>query len=94
MPVEEGDSTLVDAQPLPHGIASLDRAVERADASHVAMDPLPLPYDGTPLRSSSFWEAVASQAWNAVIDMAFYGTLAVLVFERNGNGTNGKRAEA
>ena len=54
--------------------------------SHVAMDPLPLPYDNMPLRTAGFWEAVVSQAWNAVIDMAFYGTVAALLFERNGNG--------
>jgi len=61
-------------------------------ASHVAMDPLPLPYDATPLRTASIWEVVAAQAWNAVIDMAIYGTLAVLALERN--GANGRRAEA
>jgi hypothetical protein len=59
--------------------------------SHVAMDPLPLPYDSMPLRAVSFWEAIVSQAWNAVIDMAFYGTLAAVVFER---GPNSRRAQA
>jgi hypothetical protein len=57
--------------------------------SHIVMDRLPLPYDAAGLRSASFWEAVVSQAWNAVIDMAFYGTIASLIFERNG-----KRVEA
>jgi len=60
-------------------------------ASHVAMDRLPLPYDAMPMRSASLWEVGVSQAWNAVIDMAFYGTLAAILFDRNGNG---KRAEA
>lgn len=60
--------------------------------SHIAMDPLPLPYDATPLRTKGLAEVLAAQAWNAVIDMAFYGTAATLLFERN--GTNGKRAEA
>jgi hypothetical protein len=59
--------------------------------SHVVMDRLPLPYDNMPLRAASFWEAVVSQAWNAVIDMASYGTLAAMLFER---GPNGRRAEA
>jgi hypothetical protein len=44
-----------------------------------------------PLRTASFWEAVVSQAWNAVVDMAFYGTLAAMLFER---GPNGLREEA
>jgi hypothetical protein len=61
-------------------------------SSHIAMDPLPLPYDSTPPQSGSPWEVVASQAWNAVIDMAVYGTLAVLALERNGR--NGQVAEA
>jgi hypothetical protein len=60
--------------------------------THVAMDPLPLPYDTMPPRSGNFWEVVAGQAWNAVIDMAVYGIAAVLVGERN--GTNGHLAEA
>lgn len=55
-------------------------------ASHLAMDPLPLPYDGTPMRTASLWEVVFSQAWNAVIDMAFYGTAAALLLDRGGNG--------
>jgi hypothetical protein len=54
--------------------------------SHVVMDRLPLPYDNMPLRTASFWEGVFSQAWNAVIDMAFYGTVAAVLFDRNGNG--------
>ncbi len=57
--------------------------------SHVLMDRLPLPYDVSGLRSAGFAEVIVSQAWNAVIDMAFYGTIAALLFERNG-----KRAEA
>lgn len=60
--------------------------------SHIAMDPLPLPYDSMSLRQGDWWEVVAAQAWNAVIDMAIYGTLAVLALERN--GTNGWPAEA
>lgn len=60
--------------------------------SHIAMDPLPLPYDSMPPLSGSIWEVVGTQAWNAVIDMAFYGILAVLALERN--GTNGKKAGA
>jgi hypothetical protein len=61
-------------------------------ASHVAMDPLPLPYDTAPNQSRSFAEAVAGQGWNAVIDMAVYGTLVSMIFERN--GANGHQAEA
>lgn len=59
--------------------------------SHVAMDPLPLPYDTMPPRSGSLWEVLAGQSWNAVIDMAVYGIPAVLAMERN--GVNGHRAE-
>lgn len=57
--------------------------------SHVAMDPLPLPYDTTPVRSRTFQEMIVAQGWNAVIDMAIYGTAATLILERNG-----RRAEA
>jgi len=60
-------------------------------ASHIAMDPLPLPYDNSVMRTAGTWGLVVSQAWNAVIDMAFYGTLAVLALERNGEG---RRADA
>ncbi len=61
-------------------------------ASHLAMDRLPLPYDVMGLRNASFSEILVSQAWNAVIDMAFYGTLAALIFDRN--SANGKHSEA
>ncbi len=60
--------------------------------SHVAMDPLPLPYDDAGPRSSSVWDVLAGQAWNAVIDMAIYGGMAMAVLERN--RTNGKAADA
>ena len=60
--------------------------------SHVAMDPLPLPYDDMAPRTGSFWEVAFGQAWNAVIDMAIYGTLAVALLERN--RTNGRTDEA
>jgi len=59
--------------------------------SHVMMDPLPLPYDSMPLGAGAPQAVFATQAWNAVIDMAVYGTIAVLALERNGNG---KKAEA
>jgi hypothetical protein len=52
--------------------------------SHIVMDPLPLPYDGTPIRSKRLAEVLAVQGWNAVIDMAVYGALAALVLQRNG----------
>ncbi len=61
-------------------------------STHLAMDPLPLPYDTMPARSCGPIEVAATQAWNAVIDLAVYGTLAVLALERN--GTNGRSAEA
>lgn len=57
--------------------------------SHVIMDPLPLPYDDMAPRTGSFWEVAFGQAWNAVIDMAFYGTLAFALLERS--RTNGKK---
>ena len=50
--------------------------------SHIAMDPLPLPYDTMPLQSGSVWQGVATHAWNAVIDLAFYGALVMLVRSR------------
>jgi hypothetical protein len=52
--------------------------------SHVVMDPLPLPYDDMAPRTGSFWDVAAGNAWNAVIDMAIYGTLALAVLERKG----------
>jgi hypothetical protein len=58
-------------------------------STHVMMDPLPLPYDSMPGHRGTQAEVVATQAWNAVIDMAVYGTMAVLISERNG-----KTAEA
>jgi len=58
--------------------------------SHVVMDQLPLPYDQMPPRTGNPWEVVAGQAWNAVVDMAAYGTLAMLVLERH--GVNGRTA--
>jgi hypothetical protein len=50
--------------------------------SHVLMDPLPLPYDDMAPRTGSFWEVAFGQAWNAVIDMTFYGGLAFALLER------------
>lgn len=57
--------------------------------SHIAMDPLPLPYDTMPLQSGSIWQGVATLAWNSVIDLAFYGALVMLV---RGRGRSGRRA--
>ena len=57
--------------------------------SHIAMDPLPLPYDTMPLPSGSLWQGVATLAWNSVIDLAFYGALVMLV---RGRGRSGRRA--
>ena len=57
-------------------------------SSHIVMDPLPLPYDSRPAYSSSWLEALATQGWNAVIDVAVYGILAKLALERM--GANGK----
>ena len=60
--------------------------------SHIAMDRLPLPYDSTAPRTDRFSEVAFGQAWNAVIDMAAYGIVAVLALERN--GTNGHHKDA
>ena len=46
---------------------------------------------GPPLGAGAPQAVFATQARNAVIDMAVYGTIAVLALERNGNG---KKAEA
>ena len=56
--------------------------------SHVAMDLLPLPYDTMPASAGYPIQIAATQAWNAVIDLAAYGLLASLVMERNGHSTN------
>lgn len=56
--------------------------------SHVVMDHLPLPYDRMPARAGGVWEIAVTQAWNAVIDLAIYGVLAVLTLDRN--GANGR----
>ena len=61
-------------------------------SGHIAMDPLPLPYDSMPARSGSRLEALATHSWNAVIDMAVYGILAMLALERN--GANGHAPDA
>ncbi len=53
-------------------------------SSHIAMDRLPLPYEGISSRPGRLSAVAAAHGWNAVIDMAVYGTLAVLAFERNG----------
>ena len=56
--------------------------------SHVAMDLLPLPYDTMPASSVGPLEGAATQAWNAVIDLAAYGVLAMVSTERNGEHAN------
>ena len=54
--------------------------------SHVVMDQLPLPYDDMPPRTRTIFDTVAGQAWNGVIDIAAYGTIAALALgSRNGN---------
>jgi hypothetical protein len=60
--------------------------------SHVAMDPLPLPYRFMWYRWGSFWQVVAANGWNAVVDLAVYGGLALLIL--NGNGHEAETAEA
>ena len=57
-------------------------------ASHVAMDLLPLPYDTMPPSSVGPVEAALTQGWNAVIDVAAYGIMAMLVLDRNGEHAN------
>jgi hypothetical protein len=84
-------SLLRGRRPRPMEVLRPAALVSALVGSHVVMDPLPLPYDNMPLRSASFGEVVVSQAWNAVIDMACYGTLAALLLDRNGSA---KRAEA
>ena len=51
--------------------------------SHLAMDPLPLPYHSVSPQSDSVWQVVAVQAWNAVIDMAVYGGLVMVALGRD-----------
>lgn len=59
--------------------------------SHLLMDPLPLPYDSTSAQWGTSHQIVAGQAWNAVIDVAVYGSLAMLILGEN--GANGRAAE-
>ena len=87
-----GVALLRGRKPRAHDVVPAAALATGLVASHVVMDRLPLPYDVMPLRNASISEVVVSQAWNAVIDMAFYGTLAALIFDRN--GANAKRAEA
>jgi len=58
-------------------------------SSHVAMDPLPLPYDSMEVDQGGRVEVLATQAWNAVIDTAVYGLLAIIAMERTGLNGNG-----
>ncbi len=51
--------------------------------SHVAMDKLPLPYDTAQRWWGSAGQVVAAQGWNAVIDLAVYGTVAMVALGRN-----------
>lgn len=60
--------------------------------SHVTMDNLPLPYDDMTPRTAGLLDAAAGNAWNAVVDVAIYGTLAALVLGRK--GTDEQPAEA
>ena len=55
--------------------------------THIVMDLLPLPYDKMPARAGGVWEIAATQSWNAVIDMAIYGLLAVFALDRNGQNS-------
>ncbi len=77
--------------PSARSVARLALLASAFVGSHVVMDRLPIPYDNMPRKNASFWEAVASQSWNAVIDMAVYGSIAALLFER---GSNGRTPEA
>src|SRR3990170_6124885 len=70
--------------PTPNGVLRPAALAAALVATHIAMDSLPLPYDDMPPRSRRLGDVLASQAWNAVIDMAVYGTLAVLALERKG----------
>ena len=58
-------------------------------ASHVVMDRLRLPYDTMSPRSLTFQQAAVTHAWNAVIDFAIYGGLAMLLLGRSRQGQNG-----
>lgn len=62
--------------------------------SHLVMDPLPLPYESAPHQLARYREVLAVQAWNAVIDMAVYGSLAMLLLGSNGTDGQAKEAEA
>jgi hypothetical protein len=64
------------------GLGGLLRPAALATAlvgSHIIMDPLPLPYDDMPPRTRSPWDAAAAHGWNGVVDLAVYGTGAVMV---------------
>lgn len=60
--------------------------------SHVVMDTLPLPYDDMPARTRGVPDQIAGQAWNGVIDIAAYGTIAMLALQQR-NGATEAEAE-
>ncbi len=51
-------------------------------ASHLAMDPLPLLYEDMALRPHGIQQLAAAEMWNVVVDLAVYGGLAMLVFNK------------
>lgn len=79
-----GFSLLRGKRPTPKDVLMPAAAATALVGSHIIMDPLPLPYDTMPSQTTDFGETALTQAWNAVIDLAVYGGLAVLAFERNG----------
>ena len=50
--------------------------------SHLAMDPLPLLYEDMALRPHGIQQLAAAELWNVVVDLAVYGGLAMLVFNK------------
>ena len=62
--------------------------------THLAMDPMPLPYESTPPQWARIREIVVVQVWNMVVDLTVYGSLARLFLGGNETSKQAKEAGA
>ena len=77
-----GWSLLRGRPPTPGGVLRPAALATALVGSHIAMDPLPLLYEDMALRPHGLQQLAAAQMWNVVVDLAVYGGLAMLVFNR------------
>lgn len=80
-----GLSLLRGRPPAPRDVLSTAALAAGLVSSHLVMDLLPLPYEGIESDTAGAREVVAVQSWNAVVDIAVYGGLAVLLVGTNGH---------